>query len=309
MTQNTESDPTADMRKIPVWAFIVLAIVYPAILLALIRLLTPALYVPYARFTGVEILWRALLVPVGVSVLFVVAAVTVLGWWRPVLRDHRPVRRWVWRVPIIMGVAALGGSNYPELADKGAGFTLLLLLGALLVGCGEEAMYRGVGVTTFRVNGYSEGKVALWSSVVFGLCHGVNLFTSQGKIAFAQVLAAAATGYFLYLIRRVGGGLLLPVMVHGLWDFGLFTARLGQDGAVYAGTGLFALAEVVIVVSLLVRRHRIEPEERAAGTPATAGSSSPPDDSASNAASAIGASPSITVAAPCGAGGPRAAGQ
>jgi uncharacterized protein len=270
MTQNTESDPTADVRKIPVWAFIVLAIVYLAILLALIRLLTPALYVGYARFTSVEIIWRALLVPFGVSVLFVVAAVTVLGWWRPVLRDHRPVRRWVWAVPITMGIAVLGGSNYPALADRGASFTLLLLLGALLVGSGEEAMYRGIGVTTFRVNGYSEGKVALWSSVVFGLSHGVNFFTSQGKVAFVQVLAAAAAGYFLYLIRRVGGGLLLPVIVHGLWDFGIFTSRLGADGAVYAGTGLFVLADAVIVVILLVRRFRIEPEKRAASTPATA---------------------------------------
>jgi CAAX protease family protein len=141
------------------------------------------------------------------------------------------------------------------------------LLGALLVGCGEEAMYRGIGVTTFRVNGYSEGKVALWSSAVFGLSHGVNLFTSQGKVAFVQVLAAAAAGYFLYLIRRVGGGLLLPVIVHGLWDFGIFTGRLG---AVYAGTGLLVLADVVIVVILLVRRRQIEPEKRAAGTPVTA---------------------------------------
>ncbi len=271
MTQNTESDPIADVRKIPVWAFIVLAIVYPAILLALIRLLTADLYVRYGRFTSVEALWRALLVPYGTAVVFVVAAVMVLGWWRPVLRDHRPVRRWVRGVPIIMGVAVLGGINYPELADKGASFTLLLLLGALLVGCGEEAMYRGVGVTTFRVNGYSEGKVALWSSVVFGVCHGVNLFTSQGKIAFAQALVAVAAGYFLYLIRRVGGGLLLPVMVHGLWDFGSFTALLSDDGAVYPGTGLlFALADLLIVGILLVRRRRIEPEERAAGTPATA---------------------------------------
>jgi uncharacterized protein len=271
MTQNTEPEPTADVRKVPVWAFIVLAIVYLGILSALPRLLTPDLYVRYARFTSVEALWRALLVPYGISMLFVVAAVTVLGWWRPVLRDHRPVRRWVRGVPIIMSVAVLGGSNYPELADKGAGFTLLLLLGALLVGCGEEAMYRGLGVTTFRVNGYSEGKVALWSSVLFGLSHGVNVFTSQGKVAFAQALAAIAAGYFLYLIRRVGGGLWLPVMLHGLWDFDLFTALLSEDGAVYAGTGLlFALADVLIVVILLVRRFRIEPEERAAGTPAAA---------------------------------------
>lgn len=177
MTQHTESDPTARVRKTPVWVFIVLAIVYLAILQALIRLLTPNLDVGYARFTSVEVIWRALLLPVGVSALFVAAAVTVLGWWRPVLHDHRPVRRWVRVVPIIMGVAVLGGINYPQLADKGAGFTLLLLLGALLVGCGEEGMYRGIAVTTFRVNGYGEGKVALWSSVVFGLSHAANFFS------------------------------------------------------------------------------------------------------------------------------------
>lgn len=60
-------------------------------------------------------------------------------------------------------------------------------------------------------------------------------------------------------------------MVHGLWDFGSFTALLSDDGAVYPGTGLlFALADLLIVGILLVRRRRIEPEERAAGTPATA---------------------------------------
>ena len=268
MMQNGDSDPTAEVRKIPVWAFIALAIVYLGILFALIRLLTPDVFVGYGRFTSSEIVWRALLVPYGISALLVAEAVTMLGWWRPVLRDHRPVRRWVRGVPIIMGLAVLGGSNYPELGDKGAGYTLLLLLGALLVGCGEEALFRGIGVTTFRVNGYSEGKVALWSSLVFGLLHGVNFFTSQGKLAFAQALVAVIAGYFLYLIRRVGGGLLLPVMLHGLWDFGILSDRLAH-GAVYAGTALFALAYVVIVVMLLVRRFRIEPEERAAATPAT----------------------------------------
>jgi hypothetical protein len=98
MTQSTESDPTVGVRKIPVWLFILLALVYLAILHALLRLLTANLYVPYGRFQGAEAIWRALLAPVGVSVLFVVAVVTVLGWWRPVLRDHRPVRRWVWGV-------------------------------------------------------------------------------------------------------------------------------------------------------------------------------------------------------------------
>jgi membrane protease YdiL (CAAX protease family) len=269
MAYDTGSDPTANVRKIPVWVFIVLAVVYLAILQTLIRLLTPDLYVGYARFTSVEAIWRALLLPVGVSVLFVVTAVTVLGWWRPVLRDHRPVRRWVWVVPIIMGVAALGGSNYPQLADKGTGFALLLLLGVLLVGCSEEGMYRGVGVTTFRVNGYSEGQVALWSSVVFGLSHATNFF-SVGTLAFVQVLVGAVGGYFLYLIRRLGGGLLFPVIMHGLRNFAVFTGLLGEDGTVYAGAGLVLLADVVIAVILLVRRRQIEPGERTAGAPTTA---------------------------------------
>jgi hypothetical protein len=43
---------------------------------------------------------------------------------------------------------------------------VLLLLGALMVGFAEEGMFRRIGVTTFRINGFSEGKVGLWSSCV-----------------------------------------------------------------------------------------------------------------------------------------------
>jgi hypothetical protein len=35
-----------------------------------------------------------LLVPIGVTALFVCVAITMLGWWQPVLIDHRPVQRW-----------------------------------------------------------------------------------------------------------------------------------------------------------------------------------------------------------------------
>jgi uncharacterized protein len=89
-------------------------------------------------------------------VLFLVAVVAALGWWRPVLRDHRPVRRWVWVMPIIMGVAVLGGINYPELAGKGTGFTLMpSSLQPTSSAPSRSSMYRGICVITFRVNGYS----------------------------------------------------------------------------------------------------------------------------------------------------------
>jgi len=99
-----------------------------------------------------------LLLPVGLSVVFVYAVVAVLGWWRPVFVDDRPVQAWVWVVPIAFAFAIVLSIDYADLADKGVGFVLLLLLAALCVGFGEEGMFRGIGVTTFRVNGFSEGK-------------------------------------------------------------------------------------------------------------------------------------------------------
>jgi membrane protease YdiL (CAAX protease family) len=44
----------------------------------------------------------------------------------------------------------------------------LVALG-VVVGFGEELMFRGIGVIAFRRAGFSEGRVALWSSLVFGL--------------------------------------------------------------------------------------------------------------------------------------------
>ena len=89
-------------------------------------------------------------------VVFVYAVVAVLGWWRPVFVDDRPVQRWVWVVPIVFALAIVLGIDYADLADKGLGFVLLLLLGALCVGFAEEGMFRGIGVTALRDHGLSE---------------------------------------------------------------------------------------------------------------------------------------------------------
>jgi membrane protease YdiL (CAAX protease family) len=163
---------------------------------------------------------RALVLPIGLSVIFVYAVVAVLGWWRPVFVDERPVQRWVWVVLITFGVVILAGTDYGALTDKGAGFVIALLLGGLLVGFAEEGMFRGVGVTVFRANGYPEAKVALWSSVVFGAVHLTNAI-STGGAAVGQAIAVSFAGYFLYLTRRVSGGLLVPAVIHGLFDFSI----------------------------------------------------------------------------------------
>ena len=119
-------------------------------------------------------IFRGFLSSAAISVvLFTIAGFVYMGnsalpggWWRPVLHDHKPVQRWLAVVPIMLSISILIGVNYAELADKSIGYVLVLLIATQLVGWGEEGMFRGIGVTTLRVNGLTEGKVALWSSVI-----------------------------------------------------------------------------------------------------------------------------------------------
>ncbi|GLZ38828.1 CPBP family intramembrane glutamic endopeptidase [Actinokineospora sp. NBRC 105648] len=245
-------------RRLSIWPFIAVVVVYLGIVQGLGAFLTRDIDVRYAAPTTADELWRSITVPVGASLLFVVVVVAALRWWRPVLVDDRPVRGWVIALAVIMAVAALLGVNYSGLADRGTGFALLLGLTMLMVGFAEEAMFRGVGLTVFRTNGFSEGRAALWSSVVFGLAHATNLI-SAGPKAFVQVLVTAVAGYVFYLIRRRSGGLLVPAVLHGLWDFSLLSGAV-VPGRTYAGSVIVVIGLVVLIVVVLVRRGHVEPE-------------------------------------------------
>jgi hypothetical protein len=245
------------LKRLSVVAFLVIVVVYVGILQGLTLFLTRDLDVEYAAPTTTEQLWRSISVPVAVALVFVVAVVAVLGWARPVMIDRRPVQRWLIVVPIFMVAIILLGTNYSGLADKGAGFTVLMLLSALAVGFGEEAMFRGIGVTVFRTNGFTEGRVALWSTVIFGVAHASNIF-AEGPKAGLQVAVTIVAGYFFYLIRRRTGGLLACALIHGLWDFGLISGAIVEDET-YPGAAAFVMANIVLAVILFVRRHKIEP--------------------------------------------------
>lgn len=244
-------------RGLSVVAYLAVVVVYLVVVQGVGLFLTRDLDAGYASASSVEVLWRGITVPVLASLVWVALVVTLLRWWRPSLVEHRPVRRWVVVVPVVQLVTVLVVTNYPGLVDRGLGLTALLLVSTLLVGFTEELMFRGLGVTVFRTNGFSEGWVALWTTVIFGLAHATNLI-SEGPSAFVQVLAAALSGYFFYLVRRRSGGLLVPALVHGLWDFSLISASVvpGESSVLPV---LSVLVVVVLGVVLLVRRRQIEP--------------------------------------------------
>jgi membrane protease YdiL (CAAX protease family) len=267
MPASPAADPTIGVKKIPVWGYLAIVVVYLVILQGTQYLLTRGEDVEYGTFTDSHQVWTNLFPSLLAAVVFTYAVVALLGWWRPVFVDHRPVRRWVWLVPGMIVATCLAGMYYGGLGEKGAGFVLALAVSMLLVGFGEEGMFRGLGVTTFRVNGYTELKVGLWTCVVFGLAHGTNLIT-EGPSALLQVLVTAAAGYFFYLTRRVSGGLITAALLHGLLDFSLLSSNI-KDDYMYPGAALFVLLDVVLVIILVLRRRRIEPEHRTEPVPAT----------------------------------------
>lgn len=242
-------------RRFPVWGYVVIIVVYLAIVQSLPYLTTRGMDIEYGKYPDSETVLRALVLPIGITAVLAAIIVTVLGWWGPVWRDHRPVRRWVRVVPILLIAAVLVGTNYAKLADRGLGYSLLFLFGALLVGFTEETMFRGIGVWVFRSNGFGEAKVALWTCLIFGLAHGTNIFT-EGAGAILQVLVTAIAGYFFYLTRRTTGFIVVAMVIHALWDFGLFTTNLSDP--MYTGAVVFILMDIVLAIVLLVRRKHIE---------------------------------------------------
>lgn len=257
---------TSPARRMPVRMYLLLVVVYLAIVQGLGHALTRGLHLSYATPPNVDATWRMLTVPVTATLLFTVAVITALRWWRPVWRDDRPVRPWVIVVPIVMVVSIFLVTDYGGLADKGGAYTLLLLLSTMLIGFSEELMFRGVGVVTFRSNGYSEGKVALWSTVIFGLAHLANLY-SEGPKGLVQVIATIIAGYFLYLIRRRTGGILAAALVHGGWDFSLISNVVEGQTRIFPIVAIGAM--IVLAIVVLVGHKRIAPvtTQSTAGNP------------------------------------------
>jgi membrane protease YdiL (CAAX protease family) len=256
-TSDPSSDPDVPTsgRSLSTVGFVVLVVVYLAIVQLVPFVSTAHLdNVAYASFPDSETVWWSLVVPVGISFLFAAGVASWLGWWPQMLRDHRPVNRWVWFVPVVMILAVALGTDYGTVGDKSVGYLLLLLLGAGLVGVTEETVFRGIGVTAFRANGFTEPRVALWTSVIFGLAHGSNVL-SPGPSAFIQVLTTAIAGFFFYLVLRVTGLLVMAMALHGLWDAGLFTGNTTDQP--YIGGVVFLLANLLIAIVLLVRRRRV----------------------------------------------------
>lgn len=120
----------------------------------------------------------------------------LLGWW--LFRS-----RWVW----VHELRQLMESTLIPLFRNAPTGTVFLV--ALLAGVGEELLFRGV------IQGGLEGSLGPWpalvvASVVFGLMHALTR---------AYFIIATLMGLYLGWIYMATGNLLIPILIHFLYDW------------------------------------------------------------------------------------------
>ncbi|MFN8167375.1 MAG: CPBP family intramembrane glutamic endopeptidase [Candidatus Nanopelagicales bacterium] len=179
--------------------------------------------------------------PAVVALALVALVVSRLRWWSPVLRDDRPARPWIWVVPL--GLAAVAGLalDRDRVAAAGAGLVAAAALSALLVAASEELAFRGFLLVSLR-DRYAELPAALLCTLLFGVAH----MLAGGLSNLAQGVLTVLAGFLYYVTRRVTRGLAGAVILHGWYDFCVFSAALGPGSD--DSSSLFGVAVGLLVL-------------------------------------------------------------
>lgn len=215
---------------------------------------------------------KAVVLPVGVGALVLLLTTYLFGWWRPVFRDEDRAPRWTLLIPAFTAAAIAAGLVTADWGSRGSSFLVWLLVGTLFVGIAEEVLTRGLLLTALR-GGMGEVGVWFWTSLLFGLLHALNILFGQSVGATIQQIAFAfVLGSVLYACRRATGLLVIPIVLHALWDFTTFLSS-GEGATVSAGAqGIIVWGAVIVCIVALFKRSffRTSPAESVTAQTATA---------------------------------------
>ena len=201
-----------------------MAVVVWALYAALVFTVQKAMGVPYQEWgDSPQNLWRGAVVSLIVGGALTAILTTILGWWRPVLFEtRRDTVRWAWISPIAMILLLAVNLAAIDYATLGPEF--LLAAGALGLGVGfaEEMFSRGLMLVSLR-SALTERSVWIWTSLAFGTFHLINIGLGAPVVTtLVQVVQASLSGTIFYLARRLSGTLIVPMALHGAWDFAQF---------------------------------------------------------------------------------------
>lgn len=180
------------------------------------------------------------------------------GWWKDLWHDKYKIQghRWMHLFAAIMTLSILGNLASAKLGSSAGQMISYIFIGTALVGYSEELLFRGVVLRGARGSGLSELRVMLVVALSFGVFHGANLLVGQDlPTTMQQVAFATINGAIFYLIFRKSGLLIVPVILHGLFDFSVFIreANLGSNPDVAdAFKAMSAISLYLPIILLLV---------------------------------------------------------
>ncbi|WP_127475561.1 CPBP family intramembrane glutamic endopeptidase [Microbacterium sulfonylureivorans] len=208
--------------------------------------------VPYTDLgDSADTLFRGAVLFLAVGAVVAVVATTVLGWWKPAIREERRSHhKWPVVAPALMAVAVvLTLSLGVDWSRMEGSYVVGLLLLAVLVGFNEEIVTRGLLLTGLR-GSVREPLAWFISSALFALMHGVNVLMGAPALDTVQQIGFAFLGgTAFYIVRRVTGSLIWAMVLHGAWDFTTFASGHAPAGAA-ATLGLYVgiVGEVLALV-------------------------------------------------------------
>jgi len=214
-----------------------------------------ALYqgIDYRQIGAPGNLLPALILPLSVAGVAMLAFLVWSGWTRRVFFEAHRVRRPVFLATLLLlmgSCIALYATAVP-LRALDPHYLLMLAFAMLLVGFCEEVLTRGILLVGLR-GSCPEVWVWFWSSLAFGSMHALNGLLGVGALAFVQVALAFCAGTCLYLLRRLTGTLLVPILVHAAWDFSTFLPAAGKVASPPIGMALLLLTYLVTLVLLVL---------------------------------------------------------
>lgn len=216
-----------------------------------------------------ESVFFGIALPILLGGLILLAFVWSLGWFREIF-GRQPIRGswWMWialallLIPIALRLIGTNWSAYSS------GVVLTMLFTGLCIGLAEELVTRGLAVNLLRRAGYGEKAVMLLSSLIFALVHSVNAFTQPIVSVALTVVYAFTFGIMMYLVLRVTGSIVWPMLVHAATDPTTILATGGVDahGAAAGSDGLIALAGdfnfvyvVFAIIAIIVVKGNVAP--------------------------------------------------
>jgi hypothetical protein len=183
--------------------------------------------ITYGTPEMMTVFWIALL---GVNLVNVFWVTRYFGWQAIGFRSLNR-KQLLWFLPsiillIAMWVVCLSGFGQTSFSDfqwqlfAVSGFT------TLLVGIGEEIMYRGIVLHAFLTTNRVRWAMFV-SAIAFSLLHAVNVFGGMPlRDAPVQLILTFMYGFLLAPLILKLNNIVPMILFHWLWDFVLFTAPL-----------------------------------------------------------------------------------